>query len=948
MDQFKFPASLNAHSASTSLQGIQSTAATSPTPSSPLITVATPLMVARSKRKSIPMRSPSWTDSQEFSPGVIFQMPFGFPRSTTKSPSLAGSDDGMAGTTPPSHYPSPASSTRHSGSVTDMNDHGLFAGQATPASPITRSGLGIRVQEDFSEPEATHPLDQPAHSFSAVGVSAFDQNQVTSTQEVPELMDIERSTANPGQDCMPTPPSVSMISAHRMETSSEGTSKASPTGVALDTPKSEKALAEVEPAVAADRIGSQPQDDTPVIDETQVGSKDSLTTAQEEDMSLLPLWAQRQQSIRRQSLIPRSELDFVKGSGILPPPSTDLVIPGGARIKAYPPLLSDIVKYQEELDARNAELESEAAVQNATSNGAKRRKIAQGKGRGSISAQGMRHEDDVDGHQGTEHTDLSGLKRRRSSQAQDAEAISERQGASRYRRRTHGADDHGSFSPSSSPPAQDDAAQQQHGRHSGRAAMLGSPVELNPTSVEHGGARRGLKGKGKQTKARQSVIGHQHHREWSWDEARDMEHDQHHDDFSDVADNRRDSSHQRRASVNASTQLTSEKSKSKKGAKGQLKKTGRKNSVADLNDSEDDYEGRERFRRVSLDVIPGADAEMMAMHNRGYQLKTLKPLLNAIQSGDEATDGGSLESGASKGARGGNGSSLQAKRAANHRATDAFKVGRKRSIQEELIDSSTGPSKKAKNNGTSKTSKKSGSHVSGAIKHGRKIGSARHSIHGPFDESLAMAEALMEMHDGMIDDDETEDEFAAYTGGADNEQGSDSQDDHNESGERMTMKQSAKSVKHKKAHITVPKFSKAAGAPSPQLKKKKTTAADPSKPKQQNKRRESTSGAGHHGGHSFDSAGQGPSSGSGSSSKRCEACDVTDTPCWRPGYSSNTSLCNSCGLRYKKCNVFCTRDDCKYIPLKMEYTAMEEDRIRQDRDHLICVRCKGRVALPTC
>ncbi|KAF9949851.1 DNA-binding transcription repressor [Mortierella alpina] len=84
----------------------------------------------------------------------------------------------------------------------------------------------------------------------------------------------------------------------------------------------------------------------------------------------------------------------------------------------------------------------------------------------------------------------------------------------------------------------------------------------------------------------------------------------------------------------------------------------------------------------------------------------------------------------------------------------------------------------------------------------------------------------------------------------------------------------------------------------------------------------------------------------GKPAKECEACKQKETPCWRPGYTPGGSLCNSCGLRYKKSGVFCPKEGCKYIPLKTEYAAMEEERMAMNKEHLKCRKCHGRVELP--
>ncbi|PVZ97275.1 hypothetical protein BB558_004972 [Smittium angustum] len=48
----------------------------------------------------------------------------------------------------------------------------------------------------------------------------------------------------------------------------------------------------------------------------------------------------------------------------------------------------------------------------------------------------------------------------------------------------------------------------------------------------------------------------------------------------------------------------------------------------------------------------------------------------------------------------------------------------------------------------------------------------------------------------------------------------------------------------------------------------------------------------------------------------CASCKVNNTPCWRPGWDNLMSLCNSCGLRYKKGGIYCKT--CSYVPMKTE------------------------------
>ncbi|KAK9709763.1 DNA-binding transcription repressor [Basidiobolus ranarum] len=58
--------------------------------------------------------------------------------------------------------------------------------------------------------------------------------------------------------------------------------------------------------------------------------------------------------------------------------------------------------------------------------------------------------------------------------------------------------------------------------------------------------------------------------------------------------------------------------------------------------------------------------------------------------------------------------------------------------------------------------------------------------------------------------------------------------------------------------------------------------------------------------------------------KCCASCGVKHTPCWRPGWSDQVPLCNSCGLRYRKTKVYCKH--CLYIPLRSELSNNAECR----------------------
>ncbi|CCE61873.1 hypothetical protein TPHA_0B02010 [Tetrapisispora phaffii CBS 4417] len=59
--------------------------------------------------------------------------------------------------------------------------------------------------------------------------------------------------------------------------------------------------------------------------------------------------------------------------------------------------------------------------------------------------------------------------------------------------------------------------------------------------------------------------------------------------------------------------------------------------------------------------------------------------------------------------------------------------------------------------------------------------------------------------------------------------------------------------------------------------------------------------------------------------RKCLSCNSSDSPCWRPSWSSkkHDQLCNSCGLRLQKTRTRCLTDSCKKIPTKSELTIMK-------------------------
>ncbi|KAJ2329515.1 DNA-binding transcription repressor, partial [Coemansia sp. RSA 2681] len=79
----------------------------------------------------------------------------------------------------------------------------------------------------------------------------------------------------------------------------------------------------------------------------------------------------------------------------------------------------------------------------------------------------------------------------------------------------------------------------------------------------------------------------------------------------------------------------------------------------------------------------------------------------------------------------------------------------------------------------------------------------------------------------------------------------------------------------------------------------------------------------------------GPSFGGGSK-RCCASCGASSTPCWRPGLIDSMTLCNLCGLRYKKGKVYCA--SCSYVPTKTEIATGGAS---------ICRRCSSSIHMPS-
>ncbi|KAF9188223.1 DNA-binding transcription repressor [Haplosporangium sp. Z 767] len=399
-------------------------------PSPPPCPASTP----RSKRKSsIPMRSPRWNDSLDESPAVIFQMPFGIPP------------------VPSTSYPSPASSTgaaSTSGPTSEIPQR-----FQTPPSPLNRSGLGIQVESSFTESDATHPLESSSSSSSSGASTSTvtpqkeqqqgQQRPITFTEEdsmsIGEIIIAEQAaaaaaTARKGSimalqldDTMPTPPLTSSVQSMRvMGTPSDLQNRNLSTPPTPFTPDHE----------FGSRQNSNAAPQTPAVKVTGQQQQQEEHEQGEDSSAMLPLWAQRQGNVRRLSL-----LEFIKGSGTLSSPSTGLNTHGGAHIKNYPPLLSDLVQVVlENVQAVVSETSNEVAETNTTSkttNGKRRRggsvKKRQGSTGGAKSPDRSIEDDDED-HEGQEEDDheqeeevyrrSTSHKRRRSSVIEDREPAS--------------------------------------------------------------------------------------------------------------------------------------------------------------------------------------------------------------------------------------------------------------------------------------------------------------------------------------------------------------------------------------------------------------------------------------------------------------------------------------------------------------------------------------------
>ncbi|KAG0204847.1 DNA-binding transcription repressor [Mortierella sp. GBA30] len=401
------------------------------------------------------MRSPSISDSQDRSPGVIFQLPFGI-QSANRSP--------------PAVYPSPASSSTRSAATSNAGVELSGSERRPPPEPTLTHGLGIHVQAVFSEERVPHPFDTERISQG--------------TDETVQTREVKHDLR------MPTSQSDNLHGGFK------------------DT---------LSPAMIEDRISAEisragcPSAGLRTSAETILSSKtdpDTLTVSESkntnaQEPATMPLWAQRQLNIRRQSLIPRPELDFVSGSGILPPANKDLILPeGGATILMYPVLLSDIVKVAQDdyQDRPHGDQNDEEDVLSGSTKSNKRRKTScTGKKRDSVSGplEAQPYEIEARFNRTNDVTDNEGLRRPPPMQAV---SLPEAKGA--YLNMIRGTLD--------SPPSPMATMSPQSRYPARRQSALGSPVEISTLSTFAAGAnpRHGSR----------SAIRHESLEDLSWEE----------------------------------------------------------------------------------------------------------------------------------------------------------------------------------------------------------------------------------------------------------------------------------------------------------------------------------------------------------------------------------------------------------------------------------------------
>ncbi|KAG9327508.1 hypothetical protein KVV02_000457 [Mortierella alpina] len=830
LNAFQFP-SINAIS---SIDAATATSSRVPSLSPSLSASPSPRM--RSKRKSsIPIRSPSSRESQDASPGVIFQLPFGVPplaiprKTSTSSCSTSSSSSTRSGSyTPPAFcsYPTPATT----GKIAFATEGEVRQGQSTqsrfptPTSPLDRSGLGIHVQKMFTEARATHPLE----SSSAINEGTEVQQQrkpITFTEQdsgasIGDIVIAEQSFAavtaaahghgdltRQGNEDMLTPPPTSTIkstgvmpgapsgshtaiistgaipgapsgshsailsmgampgapSGSHTDIMSTGVMPNAPSGSHIDIMSTgvmpgAPSGSHTHRLAASPHILLTPCNSAPTAGlDTQPGCVQKEDEKQEDqDPSSLPLREQRLLSIRRRSLIPREDLDFVTGSGILPPASTDLVTRGGAKILSYSVLLSDVVNVQKEnmkTQERDTEEEEPAPVITKGKMKPKPKRKRAGAGRKT-------------------HT---GVKEQQ-SQGQDQSA--------------DGNDDYDDEEEAEGNLSADDYDDRD--------------LHEDDEHVQRGG--------------------HQH-------------------GYMSVSSNKRS-----RVDPTTATSL-----------------------------------------KPTRAVLERLGASTYKRSNRRFSKSSPSPTMSPRMSTPHATSSG--------------GSSAAMADYSQDQELDIENGDIEMEDAEVHVD----------DNDYDNTL---GNGVANEQGGSRRI---------PEELRIPAAEVkvVMKLTREML-----------------------------QAEERLNLHLNQKAVRNnRRPSIKTPKVSAAAAAA---LERKNSTgeAVTTKKPKSATAKSSTKT---HTNNNNHDSAPKttttssagGSKAKEGKPAKECEACKQKETPCWRPGYTPGGSLCNSCGLRYKKSGVFCPREGCKYIPLKTEYASMEEERLTMNKEHLKCRKCHGRVELPS-
>lgn len=84
----------------------------------------------------------------------------------------------------------------------------------------------------------------------------------------------------------------------------------------------------------------------------------------------------------------------------------------------------------------------------------------------------------------------------------------------------------------------------------------------------------------------------------------------------------------------------------------------------------------------------------------------------------------------------------------------------------------------------------------------------------------------------------------------------------------------------------------------------------------------------------------------GAGPRRCLSCRTTRSPAWRPAWAGAPAcsyLCNSCGLRWRKTHMRCTRNECQYVPLRM--LTHDVAVVPSVAGAETCPACGGRIAV---